>query len=54
MTKEETAHLLLASAHATEAAAHLILVPDHNPANIDHLTAVGQECLSFARDLGEK
>lgn len=54
MTKEETAHLLSASASATEAAAHLVLVPDHNPTDVENLLLAARSTLAFAAECGER
>ena len=54
MTSEETSHLLCSAAKSAEAAAHLILVPDHEPADVDSLIAKVQSALAFAMECGER
>lgn len=54
MTIEETSHLLLVASKTADAAAHQILVPDHDPEELESLIGISQRALAFASECGAK
>lgn len=52
MTREEVSHLLCSASKSAEAAAHLILVSDHNPLELRSLVESAQSALGFAVNCG--
>lgn len=52
MTASETSRLLSAAAHSAQAAAELILVPHHNPLEVESLMGNARSALAFAQECG--